>query len=70
MGVDRVIERAQTLVDVLTAAAHPDPDYGADLLVMLRDGAMVAGYLGSPKAAADNLRRAVQSFARDLLPDI
>ncbi|WP_155373091.1 TetR/AcrR family transcriptional regulator [Catellatospora vulcania] len=47
------------LVQLLTTMAYADPQLGADTLVMLRDGAMVAGYLGAPAAARDNLRAAV-----------
>ncbi|GAA1410265.1 TetR/AcrR family transcriptional regulator [Catellatospora coxensis] len=47
------------LVDLLTTMGYADPPLGADTLVMLRDGAMVAGYLGAPEAARDNLRAAV-----------
>ncbi|GIF89413.1 TetR/AcrR family transcriptional regulator [Catellatospora chokoriensis] len=50
------------LVQLLTAMAYADPQRGADTLVMLRDGAMVAGYLGAPEAARDNLRAAVGAF--------
>ncbi|MEU8079033.1 TetR/AcrR family transcriptional regulator [Catellatospora citrea] len=47
------------LVQLLTTMSYDDPQRGADTLVMLRDGAMVAGYLGAPAAARDNLRAAV-----------
>lgn len=47
------------LVQPLTTMAYADPQLDADTLVMLRDGAMVAGYLGAPAEARDNLRAAV-----------
>ncbi|MEU7823343.1 TetR/AcrR family transcriptional regulator [Catellatospora sp. NPDC049133] len=50
------------LVDLLTTMGYADPRQGADTLVMLRDGAMVAGYLGAPEAARDNLRAAVATL--------
>lgn len=50
------------LVDLLTAMAYADPQLGADTLIMLRDGTMVAGYLGAPEAARDNLRAAVSAL--------
>jgi AcrR family transcriptional regulator len=42
---------AATLTDALGRAGHPDPAAGAQRVVVLRDGAMVAGYLGDPVAA-------------------
>ena len=42
---------AQTLTDALTRAGHPDPAGGAQRIVVLRDGAMVAGYLDDPVRA-------------------
>ncbi len=40
-----------TVLELLTASKHPDPEYATDLLVMLRDGGQVAAYLGDPSAA-------------------
>ncbi|MBJ7473127.1 MAG: TetR/AcrR family transcriptional regulator [Solirubrobacteraceae bacterium] len=40
-----------TIAELLASAGHPDPEYAADLLVMLRDGGQVAAYLGDPSAA-------------------
>lgn len=53
-----------TLVELLTAAGHPDPEYASDLLVMLRDGGQVAAYLGDPSSARITfLRSAASVFA-------
>lgn len=46
-----------TVLDLLTAAGHPDPEYATDLLVMLRDGAQVAAYLGDASAARTTFLR-------------
>ena len=42
-----------TLLELFTAAGHPDPGPAARRLVLLRDGAMVGGYLG---ASADSIK--------------
>jgi AcrR family transcriptional regulator len=39
-----------------------DPERSADLMVALRDGAMVAGYLGDAKAASDTLVHGVAAL--------
>lgn len=53
-----------TVLELLTAASHPDPEYATDLLVMLRDGGQVAAYLGDPSAARVTfLRSAASVFA-------
>jgi AcrR family transcriptional regulator len=41
--------------DAFAAAGHPAPDAAAGRFVMLRDGAMVAGYLADGAAAAADL---------------
>ncbi|HZG90414.1 MAG TPA: TetR/AcrR family transcriptional regulator [Pseudonocardia sp.] len=46
----------------LAAAGHPDPARGAAHLVMLRDGAMVAGQLGDPARARDTLLRGLHDL--------
>ncbi|WP_307134800.1 TetR/AcrR family transcriptional regulator [Streptomyces aurantiacus] len=51
-----------TLVDALRAGGHPDPGYGADIMVALRDGAMVAGYLGDGRTAAASFGSAARSL--------
>lgn len=51
--------------DLLDEISVPDPARVADQLVMLRDGAMVSGYLSDPSAVADalyNAGRAVIAF--------
>ncbi|WP_369221631.1 TetR/AcrR family transcriptional regulator [Streptomyces sp. R39] len=42
----------QVLVDAFRTAGASDPDQSAAAMVALRDGAMVAGYLGDPAVAA------------------
>jgi AcrR family transcriptional regulator len=44
----------------LAAVGHPDPTAAAAHLVMLRDGAMVAGYLSDPGVARDTLLRGLE----------
>ncbi|MEN0012141.1 MAG: hypothetical protein AAGC46_02175, partial [Solirubrobacteraceae bacterium] len=46
------------LVDLLMGSGHGDPEFAADLLVMLRDGAQVAAYLGDPRRARASFERA------------
>ena len=48
----------QTIKDLLDEINVPDPALVADQLVMLRDGAMVSGYLSDPATVADALRNA------------
>src|ERR1039457_3577722 len=45
----------QTIQDLLDEISVPDPARVADQMVMLRDGAMVSGYLSDPSAVADAL---------------
>src|SRR3954469_4139644 len=49
-------------VAALAAAGHPDPTAAAAHLVMLRDGAMVAGYLSDPRVARDTLLRGLDAI--------
>ena len=60
-------EHRRWLVEAVTAAfrrtGHPDPPAAAQRWVVLRDGAMVAGYLADPAAAQEALR----AGAEDLL---
>ncbi len=61
-----VVEHRSWLADLLTrafaAAGRPDPAEAARRFVMLRDGAMVAGYLGDPEAARSTLLAAVEGL--------
>jgi AcrR family transcriptional regulator len=55
----------QTIQDLLDEISIPDSARVADQLVMLRDGAMVSGYLSDPATVADalyNAGRAVIAF--------
>ena len=51
-----------TVERALAAAGHPDPVGGALLVMMLRDGAMVAGYLADPDATRAALVAAVDDL--------
>ncbi|MFD9286478.1 TetR/AcrR family transcriptional regulator [Streptomyces mirabilis] len=66
---DHIIRRAvdnhrtwfrQTLTSLAAACGHPDPPAAAAMLVLLRDGAMVGGYLDGP-AVSDALARATHA---------
>lgn len=46
----------------LERTGHPDASAAAHTFMMLRDGAMVAGYLDDPSRAADGLRTAVDAL--------
>jgi AcrR family transcriptional regulator len=50
-----------TFVDDLAAVGHPDPAQAAAHLMMLRDGAMVAGYLADPELARATLTRGLDA---------
>ncbi len=52
----------ETVVRAFRTAGHPDPAEAARRYVMLRDGAMVAGYLGDAGAARDTLAAGVQDL--------
>lgn len=54
----------RAIAEALRTGGHPDPDHAADVLVALRDGAMVAGYLGDSDTAVASFSRA----ARSLIP--
>jgi AcrR family transcriptional regulator len=51
----------QTLQDLLDEINVPDSARAADQLVMLRDGAMVSGYLSDPSIVADALDKAFRA---------
>lgn len=61
-----VVEHRTWLVETVTrafrVAGHADPAESARRFVMLRDGAMVAGYLNDPKAARTTLLAAVEDL--------
>ena len=58
---------ARTLVAALTIAGHPDAARAGSHLVMLRDGAVVAAYLGDASAARDTFARGVDAVLREAL---
>jgi AcrR family transcriptional regulator len=51
----------QTIQDLLDEISVPDPAQVTDQLVMLRDGAMVSGYLSDPSTVANALRNAASA---------
>lgn len=53
---------SELFVQELGVVGHPDPQAGAAHLMMLRDGAMVAGYLGDPAVARETLRRGLEEI--------
>jgi AcrR family transcriptional regulator len=52
----------QYLVDAFAAAGHTEPAAAADHFMLLRDGAMVRGYLSDPVAAGDMLLRGTEGM--------
>jgi AcrR family transcriptional regulator len=50
-----------TLLQLLTSAGHPDPSGAAARLVILRDGAMVGGYLDNHREVLASLATAVNA---------
>lgn len=50
------------IAQALRLGGHPDPGYGADIMMALRDGAMVAGYLGDSGTAAASFGRAARTL--------
>jgi len=53
------------VTELVTAIGHPNPERAARAVVMLRDGAMVGGYLDDPKATGDSLAHAVDAVTRN-----
>lgn len=49
----------QTLRNQAMAAGHADPDHTAQLLALLRDGALQGGTLGNPDRVSDTLSKSV-----------
>ncbi len=54
----------QFLVDAFDAAGHTHPEDAAQHLALLRDGAMVRGYLSDPVTAGEMLVRGVERMIR------
>lgn len=54
----------KTFEQLIAPLSLPDPAAVADELMLLRDGAMVAGYLGDPAAVAGSFLRACQAVIR------
>ena len=54
----------QFLVHAFAAAGHTEPAAAADHFALLRDGAMVRGYLSDPVAAGDMLLRGLEGMIR------
>jgi AcrR family transcriptional regulator len=52
----------QFLADAFRAAGHTEPEAAADHFTLLRDGAMVRGYLSDPVAAGEMLLRGVEGM--------
>jgi len=52
----------QAIQDLLDEISVPDSARAADQLVMLRDGAMVSGYLSDPSVVADALDKAFRAI--------
>ncbi|MGH3252446.1 MAG: TetR/AcrR family transcriptional regulator [Trebonia sp.] len=52
----------QTLQDLLDETGMPNSALTADQLVMLRDGAMVSGYLSDPATVADALSNGIRAI--------
>jgi AcrR family transcriptional regulator len=54
----------KTFEQLIVPLGLPDPAAVADELMLLRDGAMVAGYLGDPAAVGGSFLRACQAVIR------
>ncbi|MFI5590038.1 TetR family transcriptional regulator [Amycolatopsis sp. NPDC051758] len=52
----------QKLQDAFEQAGAADPPHSADAMVAMRDGAMVAGYLGDPRKASETLAHGVAAL--------
>jgi AcrR family transcriptional regulator len=60
--VDHRAWLADTVTRAFATAGHPDPAEASRRFVMLRDGAMVAGYLGDPADARATLLAATEDL--------
>jgi len=56
----------QYLTDALAKAGHRRPVSAADHFALMRDGAMVQGYLSDPAAAGDVLKRGIEGVIRTI----
>jgi AcrR family transcriptional regulator len=56
------------MAELLTELHHPDPDAGADQMVMLYDGAMVSAYLDDPDRVGDAIVAAGRAVVGDPFP--
>ncbi|AYJ47960.1 TetR/AcrR family transcriptional regulator [Rhodococcus sp. P1Y] len=56
----------QFVADAFDRSGHYDPQGGADHFVLMRDGAMVGGYLSDPASAGDVLRRGIEGVIRTI----
>ncbi|MFJ6985536.1 MULTISPECIES: TetR/AcrR family transcriptional regulator [unclassified Streptomyces] len=53
------------LLDLFTRAGHPDPAHAARRMVLLRDGAMIGGYLGQSEESLASLRSGLAELRAD-----
>ena len=56
----------QYMTDALAKAGHRRPVSAADHFALMRDGAMVQGYLSDPAAAGDVLQRGIEGVIRTI----
>lgn len=54
------------LAEAFAQAGHRRPDSAADHFALMRDGAMVQGYLSDPVAAGDVLKRGIEGVIRTI----
>lgn len=51
-----------TLLALFIALEHPEPDHAARRLILLRDGAMIGGYLGAPDESIKALNTGLEKL--------
>ncbi len=51
-----------TLLALFVALEHPEPDHAARRLILLRDGAMIGGYLGAPDESIEALNTGLKKL--------
>lgn len=56
----------QYMTDAFAKAGHRRPESAADHFALMRDGAMVQGYLSDPAAAGDVLKRGIEGVIRTI----